>query len=52
MIYDNTGKSVFKHKFNAKDSYAIDLSFLKPGFYVLAIEANGKRYSKPIIKAL
>jgi photosystem II stability/assembly factor-like uncharacterized protein len=50
MIYDNTGKSVFKHKFNAKDSYAIDLSSLKPGFYVLAIEANGKRYSKPIIK--
>jgi len=28
----------------------INLSFLKPGLYSIAIEANGQRYTKPILK--
>ncbi|MBS4013941.1 MAG: T9SS type A sorting domain-containing protein [Bacteroidetes bacterium] len=50
MIYDNFGKSVFKQKFNGNNDITVNLSSLKSGLYYLAIELNGHRYTKTILK--
>lgn len=52
VIIDNTGRD-YKHIWmNTKMNFAssIDVSNLKPGFYVLRIITNNKMYSKKIIK--
>jgi photosystem II stability/assembly factor-like uncharacterized protein len=52
-IYDVLGNIVFKQRLlRYSNHFTINTEFLKQGAYFLSIDANGKRYSKPIIKAL
>jgi len=51
IIYDVLGNIVIKQRLRGySNHFTINTEFLKTGFYFLSIEANGKRYSKSIIK--